>query len=48
MESDDAGLETIFFPVVEAETFGDQLLPAVGVLRLGWVGIFLERCDLRL
>ena len=44
MEADDAGFEAVVLGVVLAEPLRDELLPAVGVLGLGGVGVlFLER-----
>ena len=49
MEADDARLQAVILAVVSAQPFHYQLFPAVGILGLGRVGIFLlERCDMRI
>jgi len=48
VEADDAGLDAIFLPVVQAEAFGNELLPPIRVLWRRRIRVVLfQRDDVR-
>ena len=47
MKAHRARFQTVVLGIVHAQTLGDELFPAIGILGLRGIGIFLfERCDI--